>query len=140
MSPRTAYRICPFCEATCGLELQIENNAVVSVRGDQADAFSEGYICPKGVALKALHEDPDRLRSPMIREGEHWRAAGWDEAFALIDEKLRAVTETHGKDAVGVYLGNPTVHNAALVLYAPAFIKALGTKNIFSACSVDQLP
>ncbi len=61
------------------------------MRGDDADVFSHGFLCPKGVSLKELHEDPDRLRSPMRRrEDGGFEPIGWDEAFALIDEKLGA--------------------------------------------------
>ncbi|HKZ24726.1 MAG TPA: hypothetical protein VJ398_02940, partial [Acidimicrobiia bacterium] len=67
MTARTAFRTCPLCEATCGLEIEIENEKVKRIRGDRADPFSKGFICPKGSTLKQLHEDPDRLRSPMVR-------------------------------------------------------------------------
>lgn len=140
MSKETRFRICPLCEATCGLCIEIEEGRVLSVRGDAADTFSEGYICPKGVALRGLHEDPDRLRVPLLRENGTWREAAWDEAFSFIDERLGPICERHGRNSVGVYLGNPTVHNLALTMYAPVFLKALGTHNIFSASSVDQLP
>jgi anaerobic selenocysteine-containing dehydrogenase len=118
----------------------VEGDRVVSVRGDADDGFSEGYICPKGVALKELHEDPDRLRKPQIREGTTWREATWDEAFQYVHDKLTPIVAEHGKHAVGAYLGNPTIHNVALTLYAPVLLKALGSKNIFSASTVDQYP
>ena len=63
---RTAFRTCPLCEATCGLELTLSRaTSVVKVRGDADDVFCHGFLCPKGVALKELHEDPDRLRTPL---------------------------------------------------------------------------
>ena len=48
-----AFRTCPLCEATCGLAVEHVDNAVTRVRGDDLDAFSGGFMCPKGVALKA---------------------------------------------------------------------------------------
>lgn len=140
MSTATAKRICPLCEATCGLELTVEGRTVTKVRGDKNDFFSEGYICPKGVALKDLDSDPDVLRTPMIREGETWREATWDEAFALIDSRLGPILKEHGKDAVAVYAGNPSVHKTSLGMYLPVFAKALGSRNFFSASTVDQFP
>ena len=140
MAPETKLRICPLCEATCGLELTVDGREVLSVRGDEQDAFSEGYICPKGVALQDLDSDPDRLREPMIRDAKGWRSATWDEAFEEIERKLLPIIEKHGKRAVGVYLGNPIVHSIALTLYGPALLKMLGTRNIFSASTVDQMP
>ena len=137
---RTAYRTCPLCEATCGLELTI-NGSVQKVRGDAQDVFSHGFLCPKGVSLKELHEDPDRLRTPMRkREDGTFEPIGWDEAFALIDEKLGAVLAAGGRDAVAVYLGNPSAHGLSSLVYGRVLLKALGTKNIFSASTVDQYP
>ena len=140
MTAESRFRICPLCEATCGLELTVEGREVLAIRGDGQDAFSEGYVCPKGVALRELDAHPNRLRTPMLRRGEAWSAISWDEAFAEIERRLLPILEAHGRDAVGIYLGNPTVHNTALSIYAPALIRALGTKNVFTASTVDQIP
>ena len=105
------YRTCPFCEATCGLEVETEGSEVVSVRGDKDDVFSRGFICPKAHGLKQLHEDPDRLRTPLVRRDGELVEATWDEAFEEIDRRLSPLLAEHGRDAVAVYLGNPIVHN-----------------------------
>ncbi|MDQ3370231.1 MAG: molybdopterin-dependent oxidoreductase, partial [Myxococcota bacterium] len=136
----THYRSCPLCEATCGVAVTVEGDRVIEVRGDDADPFSRGYICPKGTALADLHDDPDRLRRPLIREGTTWREAGWDEAFELVAKRLLAIRAAHGKDAIAVYQGNPTVHNLGLVTYGQLLMRSLGTKNAYSATSLDQLP
>ena len=78
----THHRICPLCEACCGLELKVRDGRVISIRGHADDVFSAGYICPKGVALKDLHEDPDRLRTPLIKRNGIFEQATWEEAFA----------------------------------------------------------
>ena len=136
----TAYRTCPLCEATCGLELTLEDGAITSIRGDAEDVFSQGFICPKGFALKALHEDPDRIRMPLIRTASGFEEVSWDEAFAEIDRRLGPLLEEHGRDAAAVYLGNPNAHNLDALLYGRAFVKALGTRNVYSATTVDQMP
>jgi anaerobic selenocysteine-containing dehydrogenase len=136
-----AYRTCPFCEATCGLEVEHSEGRVTKVRGDAEDVFSKGFLCPKGVSLMELHDDPDRLRTPMIREDDgSFREASWEEALGLIAEKLPAVLEAGGRDACAVYLGNPSAHSLAATLYGRVLLKAIGTKNIFSASTVDQYP
>ena len=56
----TTYRVCPLCEATCGLELTVSDGAISGVRGDHDDVFSKGFICPKGAAIDRLDNDPDR--------------------------------------------------------------------------------
>src|ERR687892_827600 len=134
------YRTCPFCEATCGLEVETEGGEVVSVRGDKQDVFSRGFICPKAHGLKQLHEDPDRLRTPLVRRDGELVEATWDEAFEEIDRRLSPLLAEHGRDAVAIYLGNPIVHNLSGVLYGPAFARALGSRNVYSASTVDQMP
>jgi anaerobic selenocysteine-containing dehydrogenase len=138
--PHTKLRICPFCEATCGLAVDLEGDRVVGVRGDEEDVFSHGFLCPKAYALKELHHDPDRLRTPLVRRAGVLEPATWEEADALVAEKLGAILAAEGRDAVAVYLGNPTVHNLALALYGRVFLTALGTKNVYSASTVDQMP
>jgi anaerobic selenocysteine-containing dehydrogenase len=137
---RTAYRICPFCEACCGLELTIEDDRVTAVRGHAADVFSAGYICPKGVAIKDLHEDPDRLRTPLIKRDGRFVPASWDEAFAEIERRLMPIIARADRDAVAMSLGNPAAHKLGLLLYGARLAKALGTKNIYSASTLDQMP
>jgi anaerobic selenocysteine-containing dehydrogenase len=110
MSETIHHRICPLCEACCGLELKVSEGKVISIRGHEADVFSAGYICPKGVALKDLHEDPDRLRTPLIKRDGAFVEASWDEAFAEIERRLPAVISEHGRDSVALSLGNPTAH------------------------------
>ena len=136
----TVYRSCPLCEATCGVAITTEGDRVVSVRGDEADPFSRGYICPKGTALGDLHHDPDRLQRPMVREGSTWRELEWDAAFDLVAGRLREVRAAHGKDAIALYQGNPSVHNLGLMTYGRLLVGAIGGKNQFSATSLDQLP
>src|SRR5918997_1709408 len=138
---RTAFRTCPFCEATCGLEITLRGDEVVKVRGDAEDVFSRGFLCPKGVALKDLHEDPDRLRAPLVRDaGGELAPASWERAWAVIGGRLGRIRADHGADAVGVYLGNPAAHGLAALLYGRVLIKALGTRSVFSASTVDQRP
>jgi anaerobic selenocysteine-containing dehydrogenase len=138
---RTAFRTCPLCEAGCGLEITLRGDEVVRIRGDRDDVFSAGYICPKGSTLKQLHEDPDRLRAPMVRgEDGELHEATWAEAWAAVDAGLSGVVERHGRDAVAAYLGNPGAHNIGSMLFARPVLKALGTRALFSASTVDQRP
>ncbi|MBC8067008.1 MAG: molybdopterin-dependent oxidoreductase, partial [Deltaproteobacteria bacterium] len=131
---------CSLCEAMCGLTLTVEDNRVTAVRGDDDDPLSRGYMCPKGPAIAALHEDPERLREPMRRTASGWQTIGWDEALGEAASRLHGVQREHGKHAVAFYLGNPTVHNLGSMLYAPQLLRALGSRHRYSATSVDQLP
>lgn len=142
-SPAVAYRICPLCEACCGLEIELSNSGdgrVAAIRGDEEDVFSAGYLCPKGVALKDLHEDPDRLRAPLVKRGGRFVVASWEEAFAEIEKRLPPILQRSGRDAVALSIGNPSAHKMGLLLYVPRLARALGTRNVFSASTLDQMP
>jgi anaerobic selenocysteine-containing dehydrogenase len=137
---RSVHRACHLCEAICGVRIDVEGDRIVRIAGDEAQPFSQGYICPKATALQDIHEDPDRLRRPMKRVGSEWVEISWDEALDLAAERLVAVQQTYGGNALGVYLGNPSVHNWGMVTHGPHLYKLLKTRNRFSATSVDQLP
>jgi anaerobic selenocysteine-containing dehydrogenase len=110
------------------------------VRGDKDDVLSGGVICPKAHGLKELHEDPDRLTTPLVRRGGELVEATWDEAFEEIDRRLSPILAEHGKNSVAVYIGNPNAHNLSALLYGPVWLRALGSQNIYSASTVDQMP
>ena len=139
---RTALRICPFCEATCGLTLEVDDTAlrVVAARGDRQDVFSAGFICPKGASFGELDGDPDRLTRPLIRRDGELVEVGWDEAFAAVAAGLGAVLAEHGGSSVAVYAGNPNAHTIAGALYVPLIIRGLGTRQVYSASTLDQMP
>ncbi|KUJ58958.1 molybdopterin-binding oxidoreductase [Streptomyces sp. NRRL F-5122] len=137
---RTALRICPLCEATCGLTLTVEDDRVTGARGDRDDVFSRGFICPKGASFGAADSDPDRLRTPMVRRGGELREATWDEAFDAVAAGLRPVVERYGPHAVGVVLGNPNVHTVAGALYPTVLLAGLRTRSLFTASTLDQMP
>ena len=136
----THHRICPLCEACCGLEIKVQDHKVISIRGHEADVLSAGYICPKGVALKDLHEDPDRLRTPLIKRNGVFETATWDEAYAEIARRLPPIMAAHGRNATGIVVGNPSAHKISLLTYFGKLARALGTKNVFSASTLDQMP
>ncbi len=143
---RTALRICPLCEAGCGLEVTLHRDEpagrerVGRIRGDRDDVFSHGYICPKGSTLRQLHEDPDWLRHPVVKRDGRFEQVTWDEAFAEVEARFKAVVDEHGRDAVAVYMGNPSAHSLGALLYMRAVVRGLGTTNVFSASTVDQRP
>ena len=124
----------------CGVEVELEGKEVLSVRGDKNDVFSHGHVCPKATALKDLYDDPDRLKQPVRRVGDRWEPISWDEAFTEVVERIHQIQEEHGRNSVGVYLGNPNAHNFGTMVFGPPFLRTLGSKNRFSATSCDQLP
>lgn len=137
---RIHYRACNLCEAICGIAIEVEEGRVVSIRGDEEDPFSRGFICPKALALQDIQTDPDRLRRPLRRVGDAWHELSWKEALDEVAGRIQEIRGEHGPDALAVYLGNPNVHNHGPLLYGLPLLRLLRTKNRFSATSVDQLP
>ncbi len=135
-----SFRTCPLCEATCGLAIEHDGQQVLKIRGDAEDVFSKGFICPKGAALGELNADPDRLNQPMIRRGEDWQEVDWDTAFAAVEAGINAALTAHGRQSLGLYLGNPSAHNLSGTIYNRGLIKALASRNVYSASTVDQMP
>ena len=145
MTKTLHHRACHLCEAICGLTLETTQAddgslAITSIKGDALDTFSRGHICPKAVALQDIQYDPDRLHQPMLRVGSEWQPIPWEDAFALVAERLAGIQARHGQNAVAVYQGNPSVHNYGLMTHSNYFLGQLKTRNRFSATSVDQLP
>lgn len=136
----TQHRTCNICEAMCGLIVEHDGENVLSIKPDTNDPLSRGHICPKAVALQDFRTDPDRITAPLLKVNGAFQEIGWDEAFEIASGKLRAVQEVHGRDAVGVYLGNPNAHKFGNLLNLPALVKALGTRNRYSSATADQIP
>jgi anaerobic selenocysteine-containing dehydrogenase len=135
-----AFAICPLCEAACGVEVDVENDRIRSIRGDVDDPMSRGYVCPKASLLADLHNDPDRLRTPIVRDGSRWQEVSWEIALDRAAHGLTRMRRRYGRNAVGIYYGNPVAHNLGLMTHGLTFARALRTRNVYSASSADQLP
>jgi anaerobic selenocysteine-containing dehydrogenase len=133
-------RTCNLCECMCGLQVPVIDGTVGTIRGDRDDVWSRGYLCPKGTTLGHLHHDPDRLRRPMVRDGDQWREVTWDEAFRRCEELIRPIVERDGVGAFTAFVGNPTGHSFALPRYMAMLIAGSGMPHIYSAGTVDQWP
>ena len=136
----THFRTCNLCEAMCGLDIKVVDSEITSIAGDKNDAFSRGHICPKAVAMKDIYNDPNRLKTPVRRTADGWEGISWAAAFSEIIEKTQQIQAKYGNNAVGVYQGNPSIHNLGTTLNSANFFRLLKTKNMFSATSADQLP
>ena len=136
----TRLGVCNLCEAICGLQITLADGRVAGIRGNPDDPLSRGHVCPKGVALADVYDDPDRLRRPVRRVGDRWEQIGWEEALDLVADGLATAINDHGRDAVGLYLGNPNAHSLGSMTHGTAMVKSFRSRNKFSATSVDQLP
>ena len=149
-SGETHYRVCNYCEAMCGIQVDFDAKAetpekIFRVRPDKSDTFSKGSMCPKASALGPLFLDPKRLKYPVKKiisdNGDiEWKTIEWEEAYTTVADNLKRIREQHGTDSIGTYLGNPIVHNLGMMMFVKVLTKAIGSRNIYSATSMDQLP
>lgn len=137
---KTQFRTCNICEAMCGLIVTYDETQVHSIKPNPADPLSRGHICPKAIALQDFRTDPDRVTTPLKKVDGVFVPISWDEAYDFAVERLDAVQKLHGKDGVGVYLGNPNAHKFGNLLTLPRLVKALGTNNRYSSATADQIP
>ncbi len=137
---KTHYRTCNLCESMCGIEIKYHNKTIISIKGDKNDPLSKGHICPKATALEDLYNDKDRLKTPIKRTKNGWIDISWDDAYNEIETALKRIQKQYGKNAIASYRGNPTVHNTGLTLFGTPFIQSLGSNQVYTATSVDQLP
>ncbi|ORW53850.1 molybdopterin dinucleotide-binding protein [Mycobacterium paraense] len=124
----------------CGLEIQVDGGKVTSIRGNRDDVWSKGHLCPKGVSLGQVHDDPDRIRRPLIKLDGQWHEVGWDAAFRRCTELLTPVIEKYGIGAVTAYTGNPLAHSFSLARYAGVLMGMSGMPITYSPGTVDQWP
>jgi anaerobic selenocysteine-containing dehydrogenase len=138
---RTVFRTCTLCEAMCGLGFEVEGERILSVGADEEDVFSQGYICPKGAAIAAVHDDPDRLRAPVRRTPSgDFEPISWDDALSIVARRLKEIRGEHGADAIALYIGNPVAHNHGALALRNGLFRAIGTRNCTSAGSQDTSP
>ncbi len=140
MSSAIKYRTCHLCEAMCGLAIEVKDNQVISIEGHKEDIYSRGHICPKGIALKDLHNDPNRLKQPVKKTSNGWQTISWEEAFDTVEREFKKIRKKYGNDAIGTYTGNPTVHNTGTAITLYDTINALNTKNRYASHSLDSVP
>lgn len=133
-------RTCPLCEGMCGITVTREGNRVTAIRPDKDNVWSRGHMCPKGTTLGELHDDPDRIRVPMIREGERWREASWDEAFAQIETLVAETRARRGEARIASYTGNMSGKGYDAGRYMMLLHGLARFAQSYSSSTVDQQP
>ena len=129
---------CPTCNAGCGLLVEVEKNKVISIKPDPDYPLSNGYCCPKGIALEAITNDKDRIKRPLKRVNGEFVKISWKQALNEIANKLSSIKAQSGPHSIGYYLGTNSVHQYAHSMFAVGFMDAIGSKNMYNAGSVDN--
>ncbi len=130
---------CRICEPLCGMVATVEDGRLVSLRPDKDHPVSAGFACQKGIAFAEVHNDPDRVTTPLRRNREGgFEPVSWDEAMTDIAARLTEIHRRHGAGAIGWYFGNPGSFSYSHTLWLPLIINTLGWRtHLFSAGSQD---
>ena len=129
---------CRVCEPACGLVASVENGELVALAPDKAHPITQGFACNKGIAGLEIHRDPDRLARPLKKQADgSFAALSWDDAAREIAQRLRAIVDESGPDAVAAYIGNPTAFNTLAGPAMGSFFGQLGTRRSFSSGTQD---
>lgn len=128
---------CRICEAACGLLADVEGSRVVRLRPDPKHVVSRGFVCAKGTRFAEIHHASDRVDHPLMRAPGGFTRVSWDRALEDIGRRLRDIRKTYGPHAIATYVGNPMAFSYAGTLASHALSKAIGSRNHFSAASLD---
>ncbi len=136
---QTTTTFCRVCHASCPLEVDVDNNRVIAVRGVMDDPLFEGYTCIKGRQLPDQMSDPNRLRAPLRRRPDGtFEEVNSSEALDEIARELRRIIDTHGPRAVASYTGTGGYQNSVAVPSARAFHDGLGSTSFYTSVTIDQ--
>lgn len=138
-APSRALTVCRVCESACGLLAEVESGAVVGLGPDPGHPVSRGYACAKGLGFLGVHNHPQRLLRPALRRAGGLQTVSWEEALGEAG-RLGDILREHGPDAVGLYVGNAASQSFGAVLGVTALQRALGTRKLYTALTVDNAP
>lgn len=133
---------CRVCEPSCGLLAEVENNRLIGLLPDREHPVTQGFACHKGINYQGIHQDPDRLNTPLKRRNDkhqpgEFGAQSWQQSLNEIADRLRQIQQQYGPDAVGGYIGNPTAFNALAGQAMGSFFTQLQTRRLFNSGTQD---
>ena len=127
---------CILCAQNCGLEIFVEAGRMVRVRPDRDNPRSEGYACRKGLNILNYQYPADRLATPLKRAGEEFVAISWEQAFAEIAQRMRALVDTHGPRCLA-YMGASSQGGHFEAAFGLALLRALGSQYLYSSAGQE---
>ena len=123
------------CEPFCGLELEVEDDRVVSVRPDPDHPVTRGHACIKGMHVGHYVDDPERLLHPLRRSPGGLERISWEDATREIGAKLRSLRDRHGPGSIATYWGNAA--DSSAITLANTLCHAFGSANSFNVLSLE---
>jgi len=139
MSVETKITFCRICEATCGLEVDVDANRVVAIRPDPKHVVSKGYACVKGTRWGATQHSPDRVLHPLKRVGDRFVEIGWDQAIGEIGAKLRGLIDRHGPQVLAHFVGSAGGAIVLSPMFRVALYQAVGTRRMYGTGTCDTM-
>ena len=133
----TRYTFCRTCEATCGLEVDVEDNQVLTIRPDKEHVVSKGYSCVKGIHFDKVQNSPDRITAPQKRIGDQWYTISWDQAISEIGARIRGIVDQHGAQSFSHLVGSAGGANLLAPMFRNAFYQALGSRRMYGTGTCD---
>jgi anaerobic selenocysteine-containing dehydrogenase len=141
MTVETRLTFCRICEATCGLEVdvEVEANRVVAIRPDPKHVVSKGYACVKGTRWGATQHSPDRVLHPLKRVGDRFVEISWDQAISEIGAKLRSLIDRYGPKVLAHFVGSAGGAIVLSPMVRVALYQAIGTRRMYGTGTCDTM-
>ena len=137
LMPQTKHTFCRICEALCGLEVDVEGNAIVDIRPDAAHVATDGFGCMKGLKQHKLFGSPDRVTRPLKRVGRDWQQVSWAQALGEIGAKVRQLRGDHHPNAIAMYVGTAAGFGVLHPVFAQGFMDGVGSKSMYASATQD---
>jgi anaerobic selenocysteine-containing dehydrogenase len=135
----TKTTFCRICEATCGLEVEVEDNRIVDIKPDRDHVVTKGFVCVKGTRFAEVQHSPDRITAPMKRVGERWEEISWTQALAEIGAKGKQLIRDHGPNSIGHFVGSPGGANVLAPMFRNGLFKGIGSHRLYGTPSTDTV-
>ncbi|MFX0133872.1 MAG: molybdopterin-dependent oxidoreductase [Candidatus Hodarchaeota archaeon] len=131
------HTYCRICEGSCGFVAEVENNKILKYYADKDHPVSKGYSCIKGRSMLNVQYDPKRIKNPLKKVNGNYKEISWEQAISEIGDKLLQLKNSFGLKSIGMYFGNPLAFSYSAMIYSQAFMRFLGSRNVYSAGSQD---
>ena len=129
MEYRTVPSICPYCGCGCGVLLEVAEGRLIGVLPQKGHPVNDGKLCIKGWTCHEFVHSERRLTKPLIKEGEGFREASWEEALGLVARTLLGIRERSGPGSIGI-IGSSKCTNEEAYLLQRLARGALGTNHV----------
>lgn len=138
MATEERVTYCRVCEPLCGMVATVTDGELTKLRPDKQHPLSQGFACPKGIAMSEIQNDPDRVTHPLRRRPDGgFERVSWEQALDDIGARLRAIKDRHGGGSIGWYMGNPGAFSYSHPLWVKGFVDGLGSRHYYTASSQD---